>query len=131
MREQLGKEKLWEKVRQVDPYFFERLELMPDALDLIDGLKANGYDPAILTGSPVHWADIQKWKWGHLWIPSVPMVVTKAKEKHLYCLPGDVLIDDRTKYQKLWEDAGGIFIVHTSAKSSLEQLKKIKPLTSY
>jgi hypothetical protein len=36
--------------------------------------------------------------------------------------PGDVLIDDYIAYQDLWEDAGGVFILHTSARDSLDRL---------
>jgi hypothetical protein len=35
---------------------------------------------------------------------------------------GDILIDDFLKYRHLWEEAGGIFIRHISAKGSLEKL---------
>ena len=33
--------------------------------------------------------------------------------------PGDILIDDWPKYKHLWEEAGGIFILHTSAAQSI------------
>ena len=43
---------------------------------------------------------------------------------------GDVLIDDRAKYRHLWEEAGGIFIHHTSASSSIEALRQLEILPS-
>ena len=36
--------------------------------------------------------------------------------------PGDILIDDYLTYRHLWEEHGGTFIHHTSAKESLQQL---------
>jgi hypothetical protein len=36
--------------------------------------------------------------------------------------PGDVLVDDYLRYRELWENAGGIFIHHVSAKESIRQL---------
>ena len=33
-----------------------------------------------------------------------------------------VLIDDREKYKQAWEDHGGTFILHTSTKTTLEEL---------
>jgi hypothetical protein len=40
----------------------------------------------------------------------------------LQCRPGDILIDDWTKYQHLWLAAGGRWITHTSAENSVQQL---------
>jgi hypothetical protein len=36
--------------------------------------------------------------------------------------PGDILVDDYLKYRHLWEEAGGVFIHHTSASNTLRQL---------
>jgi hypothetical protein len=119
MRDELGKEKLWKLVDERDPYFFERLELMPDALELMVGLDE--HDPIILTGSPTASGYIQKYRWGKIWWPDHQMIICKAKEKHFFCKPGDILIDDRTKYRSLWEEAKGIFIHHTDAESSLKK----------
>jgi hypothetical protein len=34
-----------------------------------------------------------------------------------------VLVDDRLKTQESWEEMGGVFIFHTSAKNSIAELK--------
>ncbi len=123
MRDKLGKEKLWQLVNERDPFFFERLEIMPDAKELMDGLAK--YDPLILTGSPTPSGYIQKYRWGKMWWPKHQMIICKAKEKHFFCKPGDILIDDRTKYRSLWTDSNGIFIHHTDAGSSLQKLANV------
>jgi hypothetical protein len=41
--------------------------------------------------------------------------------------PGDVLVDDREKHRDLWDNAGGVFIHHTSAEDSILQLAEIYP----
>jgi 5'(3')-deoxyribonucleotidase len=122
MRKKLGKEKLWELVRNKDPKFFENLPIMAGAIDLISSTV--GYDPIILTGSPTEWGYLQKINWFRKHFSHMRVIVCKAKEKHLFCEPGDVLIDDRTKYRAEWIDVGGIFIHHTSVKSTLFELSK-------
>jgi hypothetical protein len=39
--------------------------------------------------------------------------------------PGDVLVDDRATHHAAWEDAGGVFVHHKSARESLQALSKI------
>ena len=41
-------------------------------------------------------------------------------------MKNNVLIDDRPKNIEAWEAAGGIGIIHTSAKNTIEQLKKLR-----
>ena len=48
-----------------------------------------------------------------------------AREKHLHMKPGDVLVDDFLKYKELWEDAGGVFVHHTSAEQTIAELRRI------
>jgi 5'(3')-deoxyribonucleotidase len=124
MRKKLGKEKLWELVREKDALFFENLPLMRDGIDLITGLV--GYKPIILTGSPTEWGYLQKFNWYQRLFPWIRVIVCKAKEKHFFCEKGDVLIDDRTKYRDEWVNAGGIFVHHKTAKASLLEISKIK-----
>jgi hypothetical protein len=55
----------------------------------------------------------------------MPMICCKSSEKCLHGKPGDILIDDWTKHRQKWLDMGGIFILHTSAKSSLQALQTL------
>jgi hypothetical protein len=54
----------------------------------------------------------------------VPIITTMAARKHLHMERGDVLVDDRDRHRKLWEDANGIFIRHKNAKDSIRQLQR-------
>jgi 5'(3')-deoxyribonucleotidase len=125
----MTKEEMWNHTKHIDPYFFERLKPMPDAFELISGVTdwcvENDYDPIILTGSPTEWAYGQKFRWYREYFPNLHVVICKSKEKHLFCLPGDILIDDRTKYKHLWLNAGGVFITHISAKQTLKELNNL------
>jgi hypothetical protein len=111
----------WRELARADG-FFEHLDLLPDAMALYDAVKAKA--PIILTGMPHgKWAEPQKRAWAAKHFPGVPVIATLAVMKREHCQPGDVLVDDRLQHRKLWEDAGGLFIHHTSAQSSIAALK--------
>jgi hypothetical protein len=71
------------------------------------------------------WAEPQKRAWVNRHFPGIQVITTLARNKVLYCTPGDVLVDDQDRYRSKWEKAGGVFIHHTSAKDSLAALKKL------
>ena len=52
-------------------------------------------------------------------------VVAYPTDKQKLCKPGDVLIDDNAKNCSEWTHAGGIAILHTSATSTIHQLKAL------
>jgi hypothetical protein len=106
--------------------FFRALPLMPDAMVLYEGVKH--LNPTILTGCPFgDWAPRDKLAWGKHHFPDNRMITCPAKDKKLHMKPGDVLIDDREKHREAWEEAGGLWITHTSAESSLAQLRTLVP----
>jgi len=53
------------------------------------------------------------------------MIACASRDKCKFAKPGDVLIDDWTKYRDLWLAMGGRFITHTSAENSIQQLKEL------
>ncbi len=114
----------WKKVNDVGNFYLT-MPLMKDALDLWAYVEC--HDPIILTGIPysVNAADNHKRDWvaKHLG-PHVQVDCCRSAEKFKRAQPGDILIDDWTKYQHLWEQAGGIWITHTSAANTIEQLKE-------
>ena len=59
--------------------------------------------------------------------PTIPVTCTfTGTQKAAYAFEGNVLIDDREKNIKAWEDAGGIGILHTSARETINALKSLK-----
>jgi hypothetical protein len=50
-----------------------------------------------------------------------------ARDKYRYMDPGDVLVDDREDHRAKWEDAGGVFIHHKNARTSLAELARVFP----
>jgi hypothetical protein len=117
-----GSDAFWDQLTAA-PSFFADLPLMPDAMELYEGVKHLG--PSILTGcSPKYpWIRPQKAAWTSRHFPDAAVTMCRSKDKARFCKPGDVLIDDWTRYRTNWEHAGGIFIHHTSAKSSLLELR--------
>ena len=101
---------------------FANLEPMRDAHLLVDSTKH--LNPTILTGTPYgNWAQQQKMEWRDKHFPGIPLICCPSRDKYKYCQPGDILIDDWQKYRHLWIRAGGIFISHYDAESSLLALE--------
>jgi len=118
-----GTREFWKRIHK-HPKFFRDLELMEDARHLFDAVRH--LNPTILTGIPSDKDSAQqKMDWAAEHFPGFRCITCPAKKKSDYASPGDVLVDDRIKYKHLWEEVGGIYVVHTSAKNSIEQLKEL------
>jgi hypothetical protein len=113
----------WDLVRS-KPDFYETLPPMPDCHVLWNYIKHTG--ASLLTGVPQRLlgdANTQKHRWAYRVLgPSTHVICELSKDKSKHCQPGDILIDDWTKYQHLWEATGGVFVHHTSAMSTIAQL---------
>jgi hypothetical protein len=121
--QKLGASQFWRRLRNHED-FYGTLPLRPDAQMLFEAVRH--LNPIILTGCPLGgWAEQQKHRWAAVHFPGTRMITCMAREKHLHMKPGDVLVDDFLKYKKLWEDAGGIFIHHTSAERTIGELQQI------
>lgn len=117
-----GLKKFWAKLAAT-PDFLNTLELLPDAVDLFEAVRHK--NPVILTGLPRGaWAEPQKRRWAERHFPGVEVITTTAALKREHCQPGDALVDDRDKYRHLWERAGGMFIHHRDAASSIKSLRE-------
>jgi len=97
---------------------------LPDAYELFNAVKH--LNPVILTGRPRgEWAVEQKLKFRDKYFPETEMIVCRSKDKIKYAKPGDVIVDDWTKWQHVWEKGGGIWVLHTSAANSIAKLKEL------
>ena len=112
--------------------FFFKLPKMHDADELVNGVREMGFEPIILTGTPSQkdseqWATDQKTRWAEKHFPGTAIICCKSKEKFMHMVSGkhNVLIDDWDRYKHVWEEAGGTFILHTSATQSLADLDQI------
>ena len=120
---QLGTEEFWRRLR-AHPGFFSHLELMPDAMELFEGVRHLG--PVILTGCPAgHWSQPQKHAWAAHHFPGTPIITCQSRNKRDHMRPGDILVDDFLKYRHLWEEAGGVFVHHKTARETLKHLESL------
>lgn len=112
----------WEWVREREGFYVE-IPPMADMEELWYAVEP--FKPIVLTGVPSSVTEAydnkKAWVVRHLG-EHVPMIGCKSKEKCRYAKPGDVLIDDWEKYRHLWERAGGYWITHVSAASSVRAL---------
>ena len=120
-----GKGDFWRRLARA-PDFYGALPLMPDARLLFDAVAH--LEPTILTGLPIgNWAAPQKVRWAATHFPGTPIITTMARDKFRHMTGADVLVDDRADHRAAWEDAGGIFIHHRDARSSLIELAALFP----
>ncbi|KFG90874.1 hypothetical protein BV98_001405 [Sphingobium herbicidovorans NBRC 16415] len=106
------------------PDFYGTLPMMPDAMRLFKAVRH--LDPVILTGLPRgKWAAPQKVRWAAEHFPGVRILTVMAVDKRHHAQEGDILVDDQMKHAHLWEGAGGIFVHHQDAGSTLDKLKAL------
>lgn len=121
---------MWAELYAYEDFFYH-LPKMPDADALVEGVRSLGFEPIVLTGIPSKegsdWAIGQKLRWYEKHFPDLQVICCKSKDKFLHMVKDkhNVLIDDWEQHKHLWENAGGTFIVHTSALNSLTQLQKL------
>ena len=115
---------LWDRIRE-HGNFYRTEPPMPDLDELWPGIcKLHPY-PVVLTGIPASIPRVREQKIG--WVreylgPTVPIITCPSRDKYKFGKPGDILIDDRTKYKHPWIEMGGLFIHHKSTIGTLAQL---------
>ena len=100
------------------------LPLMPDARVLFDAV--GHLDPVILTGLPRgSWAAPQKVRWAAEHFPGTRIITCLAADKRRHAREGDILVDDTLKYRDRWTGAGGIFVHHRDARTTIVELRHL------
>jgi hypothetical protein len=122
--EQLRVGEMWRALAR-ESRFFETLEFMHDA-ELL-WLFCKPFHPTILTGLPLGtWAPEQKRRWvARMLGGEVPVITCMSRDKARYSGPGHVLVDDRETSRAGWVEKGGDFILHTSAETSITELRRL------
>jgi hypothetical protein len=120
-----GLPEFWRRLAR-HPDFYGSLPLMPDAMILFEAVRH--LDPIILTGLPRgNWAAPQKVRWAAEHFPGTRIITCLAADKRRHAQDSDILVDDTLKYEALWTAAGGIFLHHRSAGSTIEELRRLIP----
>ena len=114
---------------------YGKLDKMPDADDLIDGVvelqEFYPFSIGVLTALPkmlrVPFAEVHKKQWlsrNYPFLLANFNIGPHAVDKQKHCQPYDVLIDDSELNVPQWIAKGGCGILHTDAATSLDQLQK-------
>ncbi|SFZ81686.1 hypothetical protein SAMN02983003_0634 [Devosia enhydra] len=110
-----------------DPNFFYHLPMTRDA-DVLWGAVAHLH-PTILTALPKRDSasvDQQKRAWvAEKLGTDVPVITCLTSEKPAYCLPGDILVDDRAVNAAAWANKMGNFVLHVGAHTSINTLRQL------
>ena len=114
----------WKRVREERNFYFN-IPPMEDMFVLWEYIER--YDPVVLTGVPYSVEDAEDNKKG--WVKKnlgshVGVICCPSRNKSLYCQQGDILIDDWEKYRDLWINRGGVWITHTSAEETINELEE-------
>jgi 5'(3')-deoxyribonucleotidase len=81
---------------------------------------------AVPKGNDMHWAFYDKIKWIQEYYPDIPVHFGPySQDKHVHCIPGDILIDDRLSNIKEWQAAGGVAIRHKVISTTLAELESV------
>lgn len=123
-----GTEAFW-RILDSDPMFWHLMKPMPDLKILWSAVKE--LRPEVLTALPSNKSErvaLAKREWIRRVLGDAAVHTCLTKEKPRFCKEGDILVDDRTVNEKAWRDAGGRFILHQNAMSTISILKDMKVL---
>ena len=118
---------LWKVIYKIGPKYWSKMNWMPDGKQLWSFILS--HNPIILSSPPRTGADRAE-KGKREWCKNnlgsniaKTAIITRIKEK--YAGPNMILIDDRKSNISKFKKAGGIGILHTSAKNTIKQLRTI------
>lgn len=111
--------RVWSAIDRAGTKFWSTMRWLPGSDRLWDELKK--FEPTILSSPSRHQSSIDgKKEWLRDNLPGVPFIIEQEKEK--YAAPDAILVDDREKNIKKWEEKGGIGILHKSVPETLIKL---------
>ena len=106
-----------------------KMPILGDAKELVNYLHKAGVDIHVLSAAPEWQIDGKKqktaWINKHFDIKAKNIHIVRRVEKKDYAKKGDILIDDYKRNIKEWEAAGGIGILHTKTKHTLDELRNL------
>ena len=116
--------RFWPTIEHLGIDFWENMSWASDGKTLWNFIKDK--HPTILS-APSRDPKSREGKenWIKRELGSTKYILVPAKQKQKYASLTSILIDDMSKNIEQWGAAGGIGILHTSAKSTIEKLEKI------
>ncbi len=122
----------WLRLASVNRLYYQ-LPLMPDATKLVAYVKSLstrfqiGFLTAIPRRTTIPSARADKQAWVDKYFPGMRMDIGPfSHDKHKWCSPGDILVDDRPSNIREWNAAGGIAIYHTGdVNATIKRLNEV------
>jgi 5'(3')-deoxyribonucleotidase len=122
----------WVRLASVDRLYYQ-LPLMPDATKLVAYVKSLstrfqiGFLTAIPRRTTIPSAQADKQAWVDKYFPGMRMDIGPfSHDKHKWCSPGDILVDDRPSNIREWNAVGGIAIYHTGdVNATIKRLNEV------
>lgn len=113
---------VWKKIEKAGEEFWSEMPWIAGGKRLWDYVAR--YNPTILT-APARHEDSKtgKRKWLKNNLPGVPYIIETKKE--IYAEPSAILIDDREKNIKKWNEAGGTGILHKDYDNTIKKIEEI------
>ena len=123
--EKYGIKKFWELIdEEVGIRFWVGMPWMPDGKELWNFIKP--LNPTLLSSpSRNNESRLGKRLWVRNHIPGTKLILAFRVNKKQYSQRNSILIDDMPRTIEEWKAEGGIGILHTSAASTIEQLKQL------
>jgi len=123
-RDKYGLDEFWKLIDDEGVRFWVGMPWMPDGKQLYDYIKPNLYS---LLSSPSYdnSSRLGKRLWVKNNIPGTKLILAARKNKQDYAKENSILIDDLKPTIDEWNAKGGIGILHTSAASTIKQLKEL------
>lgn len=115
-----GKNDFWNKIDSYGVEYWMHMPWMPDGKTLWNYIKK--YNPVILS-APSNKKESEEGKkfWVKENLGNVKLILSQTKFEH--AAKNRILIDDREDKINNWKLRGGIGILHSSAKNTIEELK--------
>jgi len=119
-----GLNEFWKVIDKDGVRFWAGMSWMPDGEQLYNYIKPNLYS---LLSSPSfdNSSRLGKRLWVKNKIPLTKLILAARKNKQDYSEENAILIDDLKPTIDEWNAKGGIGILHTSAESTIKQLKEL------
>ena len=126
--EKNGNDEFWKEIDGRGVGFWVGMDWMSDGKQLWEFITNNFYVELLSSPSRSEHSRLGK----HLWVRNhklgVKLNLAYSHNKQKYAAPSHILIDDRKDNIEDWESQGGIGILHTSAKETIECLQKKKAI---
>jgi len=122
--EKNGLDEFWKEIDERGVGFWVGMNWMEDGKELFEFLTSNFEVELLSSPSRSETSRLGKRLWVRNHKLGVKLNLAYSHNKQKYAAPNHILIDDRKDLIEEWESQGGIGILHTSTKNTIECLRK-------